>query len=78
MGCVFSGFFKKMLKKPSNDVFLQGFLCFFKFFSVYISCFRVFHVISIQCYIQAGRLVKVHRYLRQLSSKAEDDISEEK
>ena len=34
--------------------------------------------ISIQCYIQAGKLVKVHRYLRQLSSKAEDDVSEEK
>ena len=34
--------------------------------------------ISIQCYIQAGKLVKVHRYFGQLSSKAEDDISEEK
>ena len=51
---------------------------FSSFFSVYISFFRVFHVISIQCYIQAGKLVKIHRYLRQLSSKAEDDISEEK
>ena len=27
---------------------------------------------------KAGKLVKVHRYLRQQSSKAEDDLSEEK
>ena len=45
VGCVFSGFFKKMLKKPSNDGFFQGFLCFFKFFFQFILVFSGFFML---------------------------------
>ena len=65
--CFFVFFFFLNVEKTLKWCFFSVFFVFFSsFFQFILVFFRGFHVISIQCYIQAGKLVKVHRYLRQL------------